>query len=61
MGTGRASNPDWSPDGLRIAFAGRPSEDDLDCQIVTIRYDGTDPQTVSTAPVFDFRPDWGRG
>ena len=61
MGTGRASNPAWSPDGLRIVFAGRPSEDDLDCQIVTVNYDGTDPHTVSTSPVFDFRPDWGRG
>ena len=58
-GLGRASNPSWSPDGRRIAFAGRPSADDVDCQIETIRSDGTDRRTVSTSPAFDYRPDWG--
>ena len=32
MGTGRASNPAWSPDGSHLVFAGRPSEDDVDCR-----------------------------
>lgn len=58
-GTGRASNPAWSPDGRRIAFAGRPSADDVDCQIATIRWNGKHRRVVSTSPLFDFRPDWG--
>jgi len=60
LGLGRASNPTWSPDGLRIAYAGRPSVDVVDCQIQTIAYDGSDVRTVSTSPLFDYRPDWGR-
>ena len=60
MGTGRASNPAWSPDGRRIAYAGRPSIDTNDAQILTIAYDGSDPRLVSTSPLFDYRPDWGR-
>ena len=61
MGTGRASNPAWSPDGSHLVFAGRPSEDDVDCEIVTMAFDGTDKLTISTSPYFDYRPDWGRG
>ncbi|MEO6715557.1 MAG: hypothetical protein ABIM89_19320, partial [Mycobacteriales bacterium] len=60
MGEGRASNPAWSPDGKRIAFAARPSINDLNCEIVTIKADGTGPRLVSTSTRFDYRPDWGR-
>ena len=61
MGEGRASNPAWSPDGKRIAFAGRPSVNDPNCEIVTIKYDGTARRVVSTSTRYDYRPDWGRG
>lgn len=60
MGTGRASTPAWSPNGKRIAFTGRPSINDLNAEIITMKYDGTDPRVVSTSPGFDYRPDWGR-
>ena len=59
MGTGRASNPAWSPDGSRIAFAARPNSVDNNAQIVTMRADGTGPREISTSPLFDYRPDWG--
>ncbi len=59
MGTGRASNPTWSPDGSRIAFAARPSSVDNNAQIVTIRADGTGTREISTSSLFDYRPDWG--
>ena len=59
MGTGRASNPTWSPDGTRIAYAGRPSAEVDDAQIVTIDADGSNAREISTSPLFDYRPDWG--
>ncbi len=61
MGTARASNPAWSPDGSHLVYAGRPSENDVNCEIVTIAYDGSGAHTVSTSAAFDYRPDWGRG
>lgn len=33
----------------------------MNCQIVTMAFDGTDALTISTSPYFDYRPDWGRG
>ncbi len=60
FGTGRASNPAWSPTGRKIVYAGRPNAETVDVQITTIRYDGTHPHEVSTSPGFDYRPDWGR-
>ncbi len=60
FGTGRASNPAWSPTGRKIVYAGRPNAETVDVQITTIRYDGTHPHDVSTSPGFDYRPDWGR-
>jgi Tol biopolymer transport system component len=61
-GKGQSFNPSWSPNGRRIAYvrfreAGHPC-----CvgDIWTTRPNGTHRRTVSTSPLFEYRPDWGR-
>ena len=50
---GQATHPDWSPNGLKIAYDGGSS------QIFTINPDGTDKQTVrSDAYIHDTDPYW---
>jgi Tol biopolymer transport system component len=58
-GARRNGNPSWSLDGRRIAFIDRASVNEVNGDIWTMRYDATDRRRVSTAPDFDYRPDWG--
>ena len=62
-GPAESFNPSWSPNGKRIAFVrfrDRGSQPPVG-DIHTIRFDGKRERIVSTAPRFDFRPDWGPG
>jgi Tol biopolymer transport system component len=56
----RSSNPAWSPDGSHLTFAARPSIEDENADIWTMRANGSDRRRVSTSPAFDYRPDWGQ-
>jgi Tol biopolymer transport system component len=55
----RNANPQWSPDGKNLVFTDRPSINDQNADIWTMRYRGTDRRKISTAPTFDYRPTWG--
>lgn len=55
----RNANPEWSPDGSSIVFTDRPSIDDQNAEIWTMRYGGTDRNKISTSTNFDYRPAWG--
>lgn len=54
-------NPAWSPDGSRIAFVRfSATEEEVTGDIWTMRWNGADKRPFATAPVFEFRPSWGR-
>ncbi len=58
--TGRRNgNPQWSPDGKNLVFTDRPSVNDQNADIYTMRYVGGDRRKISTSPDFDYRPAWG--
>ncbi len=60
-----AINPEWSPDGSRIAFATvaksphRSEKTDEGDDIWTISVDGTNPMQITRAPSAEWMPDWG--
>jgi Tol biopolymer transport system component len=56
----RNANPQWSPDGANLVFTDRPSIDDPNAQIWTMRFNGVERRRISTSPNFDYRPTWGR-
>ena len=55
----RNANPQWSPDGTSLVFTDRPSIDDPNAEIWTMRYPESARQKISTSPNFDYRPTWG--
>ena len=56
------ADPEWSPDGKRIAFnrATAPGETD-EINIFSARFDGTDPQQLTTGTACNRFPDWSDG
>jgi len=57
----RNANPQWSPDGSSMVFTDRPSIDDQNAEIWTMRFGGDLRLKISTSPGFDYRPAWGLG
>jgi Tol biopolymer transport system component len=55
----RNANPQWSPDGKNLVFTDRPSVNDQNADIYTMRYFVGDRRKISTSPDFDYRPAWG--
>jgi Tol biopolymer transport system component len=55
----RNANPKWSPDNRALVFTDRPSFDDQNVDVWTMRFDGHARHRVSSSPDFDYRPDWG--
>ena len=56
-------NPSWSPNGRRIAYTRfKPGDRHTPSlgDIWTMRADGSHRRAVSTSPLFEYRPDWGR-
>ncbi len=51
---GTDDQPDWSPDGQRVAFRGY----DESSEIVTVGADGSDRDTVTQASYHKSQPDW---
>ena len=51
------SNPTWSPDGTRIAFA-RQSEQDIRYDIYIVAVDGGEEVRVTDDPHDDMHPNW---
>ena len=47
--------PDWSPDGLQIAFV---SNRDGNIEVYVMNADGTNPINLTNHPAADGRPDW---
>ncbi len=56
----RNANPQWSPNGSSLVFTNRPSIDDPNAEIWTMRYGQTGRRKISTSTNFDYRPTWGR-
>lgn len=54
----RNANPQWSPDGTSLVFTDRPSIDDPNAEIWTMRYPSSPRHKISTSQDFDFRPAW---
>jgi Tol biopolymer transport system component len=55
----RNANPQWSPDGHSLVFTDRPSIDEPNADIWTMRLGGSVRRQISTSPNFDYRPAWG--
>ena len=56
------SGPDWSPDGLQIAFTSdRDRKDDgtKNVEIYVMNADGTNPINLTNHPARDSSPSWG--
>jgi len=53
---GGAGNVSWSPDGTKIAFAGRTSNGNID--IYTMKADGTNQIRLTNTPGVEYLPDW---
>ena len=49
------NNPDWSPDGTRIAFS---SDRDGNREVYAMNADGTNPINLTNHPADDRHPDW---
>ena len=47
--------PDWSPDGLQIAFV---SNRDGNLEVYVMNADGTNPINLTNHPAEDYSPDW---
>jgi TolB protein len=52
----RDSNPDWSPDGTRLAFQSNRHRNSDD--LYSILSDGSDLERLTTAPMADWAPAW---
>jgi len=48
-------NPEWSPDGSKIAFQ---SDRDGDTEIYTMNADGSSQTRLTNSPGNDLVPDW---
>ena len=48
--------PDWSPDGKKIAFR---KDKGIDAEIYVINADGTDKIKITNNPGYDGSPTWG--
>lgn len=52
-------NPDWSPDGRRIAFVSNHDTKSAAFQLYTINADGTDLRRLTNDPSYmDMNPAW---
>ena len=57
----RTSNPQWSPDGSSLVFGDRPSVNDPNAEVWTMRFGGTESERrdISNSLKYDYRPAWG--
>ena len=57
----RTSNLQWSPDGSSLVVVDRPSVNDPNAEVWTMRFGGTESErrNISQSVNFDYRPAWG--
>ena len=53
-------NPNWSPDGTLIVYAGQPEDhpSDFNWDIYVMKSDGTNRRRLTTDPGADVSPSW---